>query len=150
MRSLVQRVLEAHVDVMEAGAARREVGRIGAGVVALIGVTHEDDEAAADRLALRIANLRIHPDEVGVMNRSLLESGGAALVVSQFTLYADTSRGRRPSYVAAAPPEHAEPLVARVADRLAELGVEVATGRFRTHMQVALVNDGPVTVMLEV
>ena len=149
MRSLVQRVSEAHVDVTEEGAPRREVGRIGPGVVALVGVTHEDDDAAADRLALRIANLRIHPDEAGVMNRSLLDTGGAALVVSQFTLYADTSRGRRPSYIAAAPPERAEPLVARVAERLAELGVEVATGRFRTHMHVSLVNDGPVTVLVE-
>jgi D-aminoacyl-tRNA deacylase len=115
----------------------------------LVGVTHDDTEADADRLAERVAHLRIHPDDDGVMNRSLIDVGGAALVVSQFTLYADTSRGRRPSYVDAARPEHAEPLVTRVAERLAALGVEVATGRFRTHMHVGLVNDGPVTILVE-
>ena len=149
MRRLVQRVTRAAVDVPDADGVRREVGAIGAGVVVLVGVTHDDDEAAADRLAQRIAHLRIHPDDDGVMNRSLLDAGGSALVVSQFTLYADTTRGRRPSFLAAAAPEHAEPLVARVAAQLAALGVEVATGRFRTHMQVALVNDGPVTVLVE-
>ena len=149
MRGLVQRVTEASVDSSEAAGVRTEVGRIGAGVVVLVGVTHADTDEDADRLAERVAHLRIHADDDGVMNRSLLEVGGAALVVSQFTLYADTSRGRRPSYVDAARPEHAEPLVARVAERLRALGVDVATGRFRTHMRVALVNDGPVTVLLE-
>ncbi len=149
MRGLVQRVTEAHVDAPDEGGARREVGRIGAGVVVLVGVTHDDDEAAADRLAQRVAHLRIHADDEGVMNRSLLDVRGAALVVSQFTLHADTSRGRRPSYLQAAPPEHAEPLVARVVDGLVALGIEVATGRFRTHMRVALVNDGPVTILVE-
>ncbi len=149
MRGLVQRVTQAQVEAPDDRGVREVVGRIGPGVVALIGVTHGDDSAAADRLAQRIAHLRIHPDDDGSMNRSLIDVGGAALVVSQFTLYADTSRGRRPSYVDAARPEHAEPLVARVAERLSELGVEVATGRFRTHMQVALTNDGPVTVLVE-
>lgn len=149
MRGLVQRVTRASVDAPDGAGGREEVGRIGAGVVLLVGVTHDDTEADADRLAERVANLRIHADEDGVMNRSLVEVGGAALVVSQFTLYADASRGRRPSYVDAAAPEHAGPLVARVADRLLALGLEVATGRFRTHMQVALVNDGPVTVLVE-
>lgn len=156
MRGLVQRVTEAHVDApdehaedVEDAGARSEVGRIGSGVVVLVGVTHDDDETDADRLAHRIAHLRIHPDDDGVMNRSLLDIGGAALVVSQFTLYADTSRGRRPSYLEAAAPEHAEPLVARVAERLTALGVDVATGRFRTHMHVALVNDGPITILVE-
>ena len=149
MRGLVQRVLEAHVTAPDDDGVRRETGRIGTGVVVLVGVTHDDTVAEADRLAERVAHLRIHPDDDGVMNRSLLDVGGAALVVSQFTLYADTSRGRRPSYVDAARPERAEPLVTRVAERLAALGVEVATGRFRTHMHVALVNDGPVTVLVE-
>jgi D-tyrosyl-tRNA(Tyr) deacylase len=149
MRGLVQRVAEAHVDVLDDDGAREETGRIGPGIVVLVGVTHDDTEAEADRLAERVAHLRIHADDDGAMNRSLLDVGGAALVVSQFTLAADTSRGRRPSFVAAARPEHAEPLVARVAERLAALGVEVATGRFRTHMQVALVNDGPVTILVE-
>jgi D-aminoacyl-tRNA deacylase len=149
MRGLVQRVTEAWVEVPDEDGVRREVGRIGTGVVVLVGVTHDDDAAAADRLAQRVAHLRIHADEDGAMNRSLLDVGGGALVVSQFTLYADTRRGRRPSYLEAASPEHAEPLVARVTERLAELGVAVATGRFRTHMHVGLVNDGPVTVTVE-
>lgn len=149
MRGLVQRVLEASVDAPDDDGVRREVGRIGLGVVVLVGVGHADAVADADRLADRVAHLRIHADDDGAMNRSLLDVDGAALVVSQFTLLADTSRGRRPSYGDAARPEHAEPLVDRVAVRLRELGVEVATGRFRTHMRVALVNDGPVTVLLE-
>jgi D-tyrosyl-tRNA(Tyr) deacylase len=149
VRGLVQRVTEGWVDVTGDDGVRSRTGRIGAGVVVLVGVTHDDTEADADRLAERVAHLRIHPDDDGVMNRSLLDVGGAALVVSQFTLYADTSRGRRPSYVDAARPEHAEPLVERVAERLAALGVEVATGRFRTHMHVGLVNDGPVTILVE-
>lgn len=149
MRGLVQRVSGASVDAPGGDGVRQEVGRIGPGVVVLVGVTHDDGPDEADRLAERVANLRIHADDAGVMDRSLLDVGGAALVVSQFTLYADPSRGRRPSYIAAARPEHAEPLVERVAQRLRDLGVEVATGRFRTHMHVALVNDGPVTVLLE-
>jgi D-aminoacyl-tRNA deacylase len=149
MRGLVQRVSGAAVEVVDADGARSETGRIGPGVVVLVGVTHADTEAHADRLAERVAHLRIHPDDDGVMNRSLLDVGGAALVVSQFTLYADTSRGRRPSYVDAAAPEQAEPLVARVAARLVQLGIEVGTGRFRTHMHVSLVNDGPITILLE-
>jgi len=149
VRGLVQRVLEASVDAPDDDGVRREVGRIGPGVVVLVGVGHADAVADADRLADRVAHLRIHADDDGAMNRSLLDVDGAALVVSQFTLLADTSRGRRPSYGDAARPEHAEPLVDRVAVRLRELGIEVATGRFRTHMRVALVNDGPVTVLLE-
>ena len=142
MRGLVQRVLEASVDAPDDDGVRREVGRIGPGVVVLVGVGHADAIADADRLADRVAHLRIHADDDGAMNRSLLDVDGAALL-------ADTSRGRRPSYGDAARPEHAEPLVDRVAVRLRELGVEVATGRFRTHMRVALVNDGPVMVLLE-
>ncbi|MEX0869319.1 MAG: D-aminoacyl-tRNA deacylase [Nitriliruptoraceae bacterium] len=151
MRALLQRVHEAWVtSAPERDAPAEEVGRIGAGLLALVGVAHEDDDVAATRIADRIATLRVFPDAEGVPNVSCLDAGGAVLVVSQFTLYADTAKGRRPSYVAAAPPEHAEPLVERVAQRLGEHGVTVATGRFRTHMNVGLVNDGPMTILLEV
>ena len=102
------------------------------------------------KLAAKLANLRVLDDDAGVMNRSVLDEGAAILVVSQFTLYGDARKGRRPSWIDAARPEHAEPLVERVVEELRSLGVEVATGRFRTDMQVALVNDGPVTVLLEV
>jgi len=149
MRALVQRVNSAHVDVISDGGSER-VGEIGVGVCALVGVTHDDTEDHADRLAAKVADLRIFPDDEGVMNRSLLEVGGEALVVSQFTLYGDTGRGRRPGWSAAARPEHAEPLVERFAEALADRGIRVATGRFRTDMQVGLVNDGPCTLMLEI
>jgi D-aminoacyl-tRNA deacylase len=125
------------------------VGAIGPGLLTLVGVTHEDDEAAAAKLAGKIANLRIFDDDQGTMNRSLLDAGGGALVVSQFTLYGDTSRGRRPSWIAAARPEQAEPLVDAVVRALRRLDVPVETGRFQAYMQVELVNDGPVTLLLE-
>jgi len=144
MRALVQRVTQAQVTV-----ADEVVGTIGAGLCVLVGVTHTDDPDIARRLADRVANLRVFDDETGVMNRSLLDSGGAALVVSQFTLYGDTSRGRRPSWSPAAPGPVAEPLVRAFAEQLAVDGVTVETGRFGAEMQVALVNEGPVTVMLE-
>jgi D-aminoacyl-tRNA deacylase len=151
VRALVQRVSQASVTSRSSPDATGEVtGRIGRGLVAFVGVTHDDDEAVARRLADKLWHLRVFPDDPGVMNRSAAELGAAVLVVSQFTLYADTSRGRRPSYVSAAPPEHAEPLVEAVVARLRANGATVATGRFRTHMQVALVNDGPVTVLLEI
>jgi D-aminoacyl-tRNA deacylase len=142
---LVQRVTQASVTV-----SGEVVGSIGAGLCVLVGVTHDDGEAEARKLAEKVANLRVFADDDGVMNRSLLDSGGRALVVSQFTLYGDTSRGRRPSWIDAARPEHAEPLVDAFAAHLRASGVGVATGRFRTDMQVALVNDGPVTLLLEV
>ena len=145
MRALVQRVTEARVTVEGV-----TVGEIGAGLCVLVGVTHDDTDAHAAKLAEKVAKLRVFDDQAGVMNRSLLDTGGSALVVSQFTLYGDTSRGRRPGWSAAARPEHAEPLVERFADALRELGVAVATGRFRAEMRVALVNDGPVTLLLEV
>ena len=145
VRALVQRVTEATVTVEE-----DVVGHIGAGLCALIGVTHDDGEGEARKLADKIWNLRVFEDDDGQMNRSVADATGAVLVVSQFTLYGDTSRGRRPSWIAAARPEHAEPLVDLVAARLRELGATVATGRFRADMQVALVNDGPVTLLLEV
>lgn len=147
---------EASVDVLpEHGGAPERVGRIGAGLCALVGVTHPDGPAQADQLADKLWFLRVLPDAAGVMNRSLADVAAAGrpaeiLVVSQFTLYGDTRKGRRPSWIDAARPEHAEPLVERVADRLASLGATVQTGRFRTHMHVSLVNDGPVTVMIEV
>ena len=129
---------------------QEEVGRIGRGLVALVGVTHQDDRSAARRVADKVWHLRVFEDEHGAMNRSCADIGGGVLVVSQFTLYGDTTRGRRPSFVAAARPEQAEPMVDEVVLRLRELGATVATGRFRTAMRVALVNDGPVTLLLEV
>ena len=144
MRALVQRVSRAKVTV-----EGEVVGEVGAGLCVLVGVTHDDTDAVARKLADRIFNLRVLADDEGVMNRSLAETGDEVLVVSQFTLYGDTSKGRRPSWLAAAPPEVAEPLVEVVVGALRELGARVATGRFRTTMAVELVNDGPVTVMLE-
>ncbi len=145
MRAVVQRVTEATVRVGD-----EVVGTIGAGLCALVGVTHDDDEARAARLADKLWNLRILDDADGVMNVSAAESGAPLLVISQFTLYGDTAKGRRPSWIAAARPEQAEPLVEAVVDRLRELGATVETGRFRADMAVALVNDGPVTLIVEV
>jgi D-tyrosyl-tRNA(Tyr) deacylase len=144
MRAVVQRVRRAHVAV-----DGEVVGAIGEGLCALIGVTHDDDHAIARKLADKIWNLRVMPDDEGVMNRSVADTSGEVLVVSQFTLYGDTSAGRRPSWIAAARPEAAEPLVEAVVERLGELGARVATGRFRAEMDVELVNWGPVTVLLE-
>lgn len=125
------------------------VGRIGAGACVLVGVTHDDVESDADKLASKLAGLRIFADDEGVMNLGATEVGGEYLVVSQFTLYGDTTKGRRPSWIAAARPEHAEPLVERVVEQLRATGARVETGRFRTDMQVELVNDGPVTLIVE-
>ena len=126
------------------------VGEIGAGLCVLVGVTHDDTEAIARKLADKIWGLRVIDDENGVMNRSVADTTGEVLIVSQFTLYGDTTGGRRPSWINAARPEQAEPLVQVVIDQLRASGAKVATGRFRTEMLVSLVNDGPVTVMLEV
>jgi D-tyrosyl-tRNA(Tyr) deacylase len=125
------------------------VGQIGSGLCVLVGVTHDDTEATAAKLAGKVAHLRVLSDDDGAMNRSLLETGGAALVVSQFTLYGDTRKGRRPSWGAAAPPEQAEPLVEAFTAALTGLGVPVQTGRFRADMDVELVNCGPVTLLVE-
>ncbi|HTV13043.1 MAG TPA: D-aminoacyl-tRNA deacylase [Acidimicrobiales bacterium] len=144
MRGLVQRVSEATVLV-----DGEVVGSIGRGLCALVGARTSDDQSAADRLATKLWQLRIFPDAAGNMNLSAADLGLAVLVVSQFTLYADTTRGRRPSFAQAAPPEQAEPLIERVIERLRAGGAEVAAGRFRANMQVSLVNDGPVTVLLE-
>lgn len=145
VRALVQRVAWARVRVGD-----EVVGEVGPGLCAFVGVTHGDDEAMARSLAGKIWHLRVLDDAEGVMNRSLAERGGEVLVVSQFTLYGDTRRGRRPSWVAAARPEQAEPLVEAVVASLRELGATVATGRFGASMQVELANDGPVTLLLEV
>jgi D-tyrosyl-tRNA(Tyr) deacylase len=144
MRALVQRVREASVTV-----DGEPVGAIGQGLCVLIGVTHDDNETTARTMADKVWNLRVMADVDGVMNLSVADTTREVLVVSQFTLYGDTSRGRRTSWLAAARPEHAEPLVTAVVDRLRELGATVATGRFQTTMQVALVNDGPATILLE-
>jgi D-aminoacyl-tRNA deacylase len=144
VRALVQRVAEARVRVD--GAV---VGEIGPGLCALVGVTHDDTEATARALAEKAWHLRVFDDDEGTMNLPVASVGGAVLVVSQFTLYGDTRRGRRPSWVAAAAPDQAEPLVEVFANHLRDLGAAVATGRFRAEMAVELINDGPVTLLLE-
>lgn len=125
-------------------------GRIGAGLCVLVGVTHDDTIAHAHKLAEKLWHLRVIDDEAGVMNLSVADTTREILVVSQFTLYGDTAGGRRPSWSAAARPEHAEPLVQAVVDHLRSLGATVATGRFRTEMLVDIQNDGPVTVLVEI
>lgn len=152
MRGLVQRVLQASVTVArpDSNADGELVGSIGPGLCVLVGVTHDDTEASARKLADKIWGLRVIDDDNGVMNRSIADTAGEVLIVSQFTLYGDTSAGRRPSWINAARPEQAEPLVQAVVDHLRGSGATVATGRFRTEMLVSLINDGPVTVMLEV
>jgi D-tyrosyl-tRNA(Tyr) deacylase len=143
MRAVVQRVSSARVLV--GGEA---VGEIGAGLLVLLGVSREDGPEAAAYVAGKLVDLRIFEDDEGKMNRSVLESGGAVLVVSQFTLYADCRKGRRPSFDAAAAPGIARQLYEDVVRRVAERGVRVATGTFQARMHVELVNDGPVTVLL--
>jgi D-aminoacyl-tRNA deacylase len=144
VRALIQRTSRAQVRVGD-----ETVGEVGAGLVVLLGVGPEDDEATADTLARRVTELRIFDDADGRTNLSLLDVGGAVLVVSQFTLYADTRRGRRPGFTGAAAPDLAERLYLRFAAALRELGVEVATGRFGAVMAVELVNDGPFTIWLD-
>ena len=144
MRAVVQRVAEARVDV-----AGEVTGEMGPGLLVLLGVGHGDDEAAAGELLRKILTLRIFEDDEGRMNRSLLDTGGALGVVSQFTLFADTRKGRRPSYTDAAAPEVAAPLVDAFVALAREQGVTVITGRFGAHMDVSLVNDGPVTLWLD-
>ena len=145
MRALLQRTTGARV-LVDGGAV---IGAIDRGLVVLVGVGPDDDEATADALARRVGELRIFEDEDGRTNRSLLDVGGAALVISQFTLYADTRRGRRPGFTGAAPPDLAERLYERFADALREMGLDVATGRFGAVMAVELVNDGPFTIWLD-
>jgi len=145
VRGLIQRVSWALVDVGD-----DRVGEIGPGLCVLVGVTHSDTPTEAQKLANKVANLRIFDDHDGVMNRSLIDVAGEALVISQFTLYGDTRKGRRPSWTAAAPADVAEPLVSAVVAGLTDLGVKVATGQFQADMAVSLCNDGPVTVTVEV
>jgi D-tyrosyl-tRNA(Tyr) deacylase len=144
MRVVLQRVSRGRVTVD--GRVAAEIGR---GAVLLVGVGHGDGDPQIEYLAEKIANLRIFEDEAGKMNLSLLDVGGAVLVVSQFTLYADIRKGRRPSFTDAALPEAASPLVDRFAERLGRLGVPVQTGEFGAHMLVEIHNDGPVTIVLE-
>jgi D-tyrosyl-tRNA(Tyr) deacylase len=144
VRALIQRVSRASVSV-----DGEVVGEIGAGLCVFVGVTHTDDDEVATKLAERVWRLRVFDDDGGFMNVPVSEAGGEVLVVSQFTLYGDTRKGRRPSWSAAARPEQAGPLIERFSAALADLGAEVSTGRFAAHMHVALVNDGPVTVMVE-
>jgi D-aminoacyl-tRNA deacylase len=144
MRALLQRVTRAEVRVGD-----RSVGSIGHGLLILLGVGHGDDEATADALARRVCELRIFEDTDGRTNRSILDVGGEALVVSQFTLYADTKRGRRPGFTDAAPPDHAIALWRRVAAGIEAQGVRTALGEFGAEMAVELVNDGPFTIWLD-
>ena len=144
MRAVVQRVSKASVAVGD-----EEVGRIGPGLLLLLGVSSNDGEEEARYIADKTLNLRIFPDSNGRFDRSALDIGAQVLVVSQFTLYGDTRRGRRPSFTGAAPPEQASSLVERTVALLAESGLRVETGRFQAHMAVSLVNDGPVTIMLD-
>jgi D-aminoacyl-tRNA deacylase len=144
LRAVVQRVARACVAV-----AGETVGEVGAGICVLLGVSRDDGETEAERLAGRVARLRIFENEEAKFDRSLLDVGGAALVVSQFTLIADTRKGNRPSFGEAAPAEQAESLYERFCEALRELGLHVETGVFGARMQLELVNDGPVTIVLD-
>ncbi|MEY8801517.1 D-aminoacyl-tRNA deacylase [Leisingera sp. XS_AS12] len=144
MRALIQRVTEASVTV-----DNEVCGEIGPGLLVLVCAMHGDDEAAAEQLAAKIAKLRIFKDEAGRMNRSVLDTGGSVLVVSQFTLAADTRSGNRPGFSQAAPPVEGQRLYLHFAEAVRQQGLTVATGRFGADMKVALVNDGPVTIWLD-
>jgi len=144
MKIVLQRVSEAEVTVQG-----ESIGRIGQGLILLVGVGHGDTEEQARYLAEKCLHLRIFEDDAGKMNRSLLDVGGQVLAISQFTLYGDVRRGRRPGFTDAAPPEMAEPLYERLVEFLRKGGVTVETGRFGRHMLVRIHNDGPVTLILE-
>ena len=145
MRAVVQRVGAASVTV-----DGEVVGRIGVGLLVLVGVGHDDGEAEVTALVDKLLGLRIFPDDEDRMNRSVVDIGGSVLVVSQFTLLGEVRRGRRPSFTAAAHPDHAEPLVTALVDQIADRGTEVATGRFGAKMDVELINRGPVTLVIDV
>jgi len=144
MRAVVQRVREARVLV-----DGEKIGAIGTGLCVLLGVAQDDEQTTAERLAAKVARLRVFENEDGKFDRSVLDVGGAALVVSQFTLIADTTKGNRPSFSAAARPERAEPLYDAFCDALGREGLDVARGRFGARMAVEISNDGPVTLVLE-
>lgn len=144
MRACIQRVSEARVTV-----DGEVIGEIDRGLVVLLGVGQSDGEKELTWLADKVIGLRIFEDDAGKMNRSIIEAGGSMLVVSQFTLYGDCRKGRRPSFISAAPPELAERLYDDFVHRVRAAGIEVATGRFREHMMVSLVNDGPVTIWID-
>ena len=144
MRALVQHVAEASVTV-----DGTQVGRTGEGLVVLLGVSKDDGEADARYLVDKVATLRVFADESGRFNRSALDTGAELLVIPQFTLYADTRRGRRPDFTQAAAPEEAEGLYQRAVEMFRELGLKVETGRFREHMLVEIKNDGPVTILID-
>lgn len=144
MRAVIQRVSRGKVTV-----EGEVVGQIARGYVVLLGVSKEDTPEAADYVAEKVAGLRVFEDEQGKMNRSILEAGGAVLAISQFTLYGDVRRGRRPGFDQAGRPEVAEPLYQRFVEKLRGYGLTVETGRFQTHMEVELVNDGPVTILVD-
>ena len=145
MRLLVQRIKEARVD-----AAGKEIGKVGAGLCLFLGIAKGDGKENADALAQKVAELRIFEDENGKMNHSLRDIQGEILIVSEFTLYGDCAKGRRPSFSRAAPPEEAERLYDYFVRRLKDLGLEVATGKFQAKMEVALTNDGPVTFIIDI
>ncbi len=144
MRACIQRVSQAQVVVDD-----ETTGQIDAGLLVLLGVAESDGDPQLRWLADKVINLRIFPDDEGKMNRSLVDTGGAMLVVSQFTLYGDCRKGRRPSFIDAAQPEKAERMYQQFVDYVAGQGIKVATGRFRTEMKVSLTNDGPVTLWLD-
>ena len=143
MQAVVQRVIQSSVTV-----DGNEVGAIGKGLVVLLGVAHDDTEKAADWLADKIAHLRIFEDAEGKMNRSLMDVAGSLLVVSQFTLLGDCRKGRRPSFINAAPPDKARSLYHRFIEYFRRMGIDTANGKFGADMQVALINDGPVTLII--
>ena len=144
MRIVLQRVQKARVEVSE-----NTIAQIGAGLLLLVGITHDDTETDAKYLAEKCVNLRIFEDDAGKMNLSGLEVGAELLAISQFTLYADTRRGRRPSFVAAAPPEESLPMFNKFVELLKSLGLKVMTGEFGARMKVDFINDGPVTIILD-
>lgn len=145
MKAVLQRVSKGSVSVGE-----KKIGEIGPGLVILLGVGPEDNQEGARKLAHKLAQMRIFPDQAGKMNLSLLDVGGEALVVPQFTLFADTRRGHRPSFTDAGPPDMASPLTTYFADCLRDLGIDTAEGEFGAHMMVEIHNDGPVTILVEV
>ena len=144
MRAVIQRVKSSSVTVN-----KKQINQIGPGILVLLGVSHTDEASDAEYLSDKVSNLRIFEDSDGKMNRSLIDIGGEILVVSQFTLYGDCSKGRRPSFINAAPPEKAERLYEYFSEQMRKKGIPVQNGQFKTMMDVSLINDGPVTLIVE-